>query len=308
MGAGMQSLQLRLFDDREALIAERLQSGGRSNFRTQLLKWVGNKQRVAPQIISCFPPKFGTYYEPFLGSAGVLGVLAPPAGFGSDTFEPLVGIWKTLAKRPKLLKKWYADRHIGVAADEDKIAHYEAIKANYNRRPNAADLLFISRACYGGVVRFRKRDGGISTPCGQHQPISPESFSTRVDIWRERVGHIEFSCLDFRDAMANAGRGDLIYCDPPYVDSQSILYGAQSFKLDDLFSEIEHAKHRGVFVAMSIDGTKKSGRHYCNVEIPESLFKREVVIDCGRSMLRRFQREGGDLGDEVVKDRLLLTY
>ncbi len=35
-------------------------------FRTQLLKWVGNKQKQAGAIISHFPKTFGTYYEPFL--------------------------------------------------------------------------------------------------------------------------------------------------------------------------------------------------------------------------------------------------
>ena len=41
----------------------------------------------------------------------------------------------------------------------EKVASYEAIKASYNAAPNAADLLFLCRSCYGGVVRFRKADG-----------------------------------------------------------------------------------------------------------------------------------------------------
>ena len=41
-------------------------------FKSQLLKWVGNKQKQATDIISFFPNTFGTYFEPFLGSGGVL--------------------------------------------------------------------------------------------------------------------------------------------------------------------------------------------------------------------------------------------
>jgi DNA adenine methylase len=67
-------------------------------------------------------------------------------------------------------------------------------------------------------------------------------------------------------------------------------------------------KTRGVRVALSIDGTKKSGRVDCMLDIPEGLFEREVFVNCGRSMLRRFQREGETLEDEIVHDRLLLTY
>ena len=61
-------------------------------------------------------------------------------------------------------------------------------------------------------------------------------------------------------------------------------------------------------VALSIDGTKKSGTKICDLDIPEGLFEQEVFVNCGRSMLRRFQRAGETLEDEVVSDRLLLTY
>ena len=64
--------------------------------RSQLLKWIGNKQRFAPEIVSFFPARFGVYREPFLGSAAVLATLAPRQGVGSDIFAPLVEIWQTL--------------------------------------------------------------------------------------------------------------------------------------------------------------------------------------------------------------------
>ena len=40
-----------------------------------LLKWVGNKRKVASQIISYFPKNINNYYEPFLGSGAVLAEL-----------------------------------------------------------------------------------------------------------------------------------------------------------------------------------------------------------------------------------------
>ena len=70
--------------------------GGSKPFRTQLLKWVGNKQKQADSIIGFFPKQFGAYFEPFLGSGGVLGVLAPKKAVATDTFAPLVQIWQTL--------------------------------------------------------------------------------------------------------------------------------------------------------------------------------------------------------------------
>jgi DNA adenine methylase len=108
--------------------------------------------------------------------------------------------------------------------------------------------------------------------------------------------------------MEASSKEDLIYCDPPYTFTQSILYGAQSFNLADLFRAIYQCKKRGAYVALSIDGTKRSGEMVCNVPLPKGLFEREIMIHCGRSMLKRFQMNGKTLESEVVHDRLLLTY
>jgi DNA adenine methylase len=275
-------------------------------FNLQLLKWVGNKQRFAREIISYFPTYYNTYFEPFLGSGGVLGVLAPKNAIASDNFAPLMEIWQAIHDNSSILKSWYFERYSEMKKD-DKVKVYEKIKAAYNKNPNGADLLFLSRSCYGGVVRFRK-DGYMSTPCGIHDPISPESFSRRVDIWHERVSGTTFMQADFEVAMLMAKRGDVIYCDPPYKDSQAILYGAQTFSLPHLIEVISKCKARGVFVLLSIDGTKKTGKKHISLPIPDGLFEREVFVHVGRSMLKRFQMGGETLEAEVVADRLLLTY
>ncbi len=276
-------------------------------FSAQLLKWIGNKQRFAHEIIRMFPDRFERYHEPFVGSGAVIGTLAPTKGYASDVFQPLIQIWQTLHRDPEQLVGWYRDRH-GLIETLGKDGAYEEVRSSYNRQPNGADLLFLSRACYGGVVRFRKTDGYMSTPCGVHDPIAPRSFKQRADEWHRRTRGVEFLCLDYREAMREAKRGDLVYCDPPYANSQTILYGAQAFSLDSLFEEIERCKARGVFVALSIDGSKKSGAKQVDIAPPDALFVNEYLVNCGRSMLRRFQMGGQTLEGEVVADRLLTTY
>ncbi len=203
-----------------------------------LLKWIGNKQRYASQIVN-FMPEYNTYIEPF--------------------------------------------------------------------PPNPYDLLFLCRACYGGVVRFTK-DGRMSTPVGAHRAISPQSLMQRIYAWRERVHNTTFIHADFELTMANATKGDLVYCDPPYEYTQRILYGAQDFSLERLWTAIERGKSRGAKVILSLDGKKKSGSVTLHFNIPKGLFEREVSIDCGGSMLRRFQKRGETMENEVVHDGLLLTW
>ena len=282
-------------------------SGGNAPFRSQLLKWVGNKQKQADTIIRYFPAYFDRYFEPFLGSGGVLGVLAPQRAIASDTFRPLTEIWQVLKSDKELLKQQYAERHALISKVGKKQA-YEEVLRSYNLKPNGADLVFLCRACYGGVVRFRKNDGYMSTPVGVHDPVPPESFSRRVDVWHARTMGTEFLHSDFADAMSLAKGDDLVYCDPPYGDSQSILYGAQAFSIARLFEAIAACKQRGAKVALSIDGTKFSGRKLCDVPVPPGLFEREEFVSVGRSMLKRFQMDGQSLEDHEVSDRLLLTY
>ncbi len=97
-------------------------------FKTQLLKWIGNKQRFAHEIASFLPlSDTSTYFEPFLGSGAVLGTLAPERAIATDTFAPLMGVWSALAESPELLIQWYAERWEQFNSAADRVAAYERI-------------------------------------------------------------------------------------------------------------------------------------------------------------------------------------
>lgn len=271
----------------------------------QLLKWIGSKQRFVRRIAAHFPATFSTYLEPFLGGGAMLAALSPKRAVGSDVLEPLIGIFRAVQRTPDEAKDWYTQRWalIGQMGQHDAYHH---VRDRYNAKPNPADLLFISRVGYGGLIRFRI-NGHISTACGAHEPIRPRSFAERVDRWTERIQGVSFECVDYRETMARAGQEDLVYCDPPYAESQRILYGAQRFSVEDLWLAVERCKARGAVVAVSLAGTKRSGAITVSTEVPDGLFSREIRIDVGRSMMRRFQMTGQGLEGELVTERLLIT-
>lgn len=273
----------------------------------QLLKWIGNKQKFAAEIISYFPSSYGSYYEPFLGSGAVLAALAPERAVAGDVFKPLVEIWQQLHDDVEQIIDWYAERHALIEKMGKKEA-YAKVLSSYNDNPNGADLLFLSRTCYGGVVRFRKSDGAMSTPCGPHRPMPVENFAERAEIWAARTHGAKFVHGDFEKTMRSANSGDLAYFDSPYADSQGIIYGAQGFSVPRLFDVVADLKRRGVYVAVSLDGTKKSGDKTVNLPIPKGLFEREVYVKLGSSMLKRFQLTDQNGDAHHVSDRLLLTY
>lgn len=271
----------------------------------QVLKWVGNKFRYAEAIASHFPNEFGTYYEPFVGTGSVLATLAPREAVASDTLGVLVDLLTQVRDDPAPLIEHY-DEQRQLLVDLGRDA-YEEIKARFNGNPTPGDLLVVSRSCYGGVVRFT-RSGYFSTPMGPHTPMPTEKLRAHVLNWQIRFAGTDFRRMDFSQTMAQADEGDLVYCDPPYLHGQSILYGAQDFRLQDLWSATAAAARRGARVAVSVDGYRKSGNKFVDLGIPDGVFSRELLVERGGCMLRRFQLGGSDTIHEKVADRLLLTW
>lgn len=283
----------------------------------QLLKWIGNKHRFAKEIVSYMPDDINTYYEPFLGSGAVLAELSSmnqnslikkyTKAVGSDILPFLIEIFNYVKDEPEILIDHYR-KNISTY-NEDRQAKYLEIRDRFNKDFNALDFALLTRTCYSGIIRFRKSDGYMSTPIGPHNPISPETFESRVLAWNELLKEdVSFINRDFREVMDMAGEGDLVYCDPPYTHSQKILYGAQAFDIEDLWTKIRECKERGVKVMLSINGTKRSGREDIGIEAPEGLFERAVFVNCGPSMINRLQRSGEIMEDELVHDSLFFTW
>lgn len=281
-----------------------------------LLKWIGNKQRVASTIVSCMPDSFDNYYEPFLGSGAVLAELLMKDAtslyprfkyaYASDILPFLIDIFNIVKTEPDKLIDYYSKEI--KAYYEDPVAYYDVIRDRFNQNHNGFDFCLLSRTCYSGVIRFRKADGYMSTPRGPHKPISPATFQRRVKLWAELIQKADFNVSGFEEAMSRPQKGDVVYCDPPYTHSQGILYGAQEFNITCLWEKIAECKDRGAYVMLSINGTRESQKKDISVEIPKGLFERELLINCGTSMIDRLQHSGKEMENEVVHDKLLLTW
>lgn len=281
-----------------------------------LLKWIGNKQRFASTIISYMPDSFNNYYEPFLGSGAVLAELLMQDAtslyphfehaYASDILPFLIDIFNIVKKEPEKLIDYYTKEI--EAYYEDPVAHYEVIRDRFNQDHNGFDFCLLSRTCFSGVIRFRKADGYMSTPRGPHKPISPATFQKRVRLWSELIQKADFNVASFEESMSRPQKGDVVYCDPPYTHSQGIIYGAQDFNITRLWDKIAECKDRGAYVMLSINGTRESQKKDISVEVPEGLFERELLVNCGTSMIDRLQNSGKEMENEVVHDKLLLTW
>lgn len=281
-----------------------------------LLKWIGNKQRFAETIISYMPETFNNYYEPFLGSGAVMAELLNmdatrlfphfEHAYGSDILPFLIDIFKITKKTPEDLIQYYQKEISEYYLNPEN--KYNEIQERFNKNHNAYDFCLLSRTCYSGVIRFRKADGNMSTPRGPHTPIKPETFERRVKQWHELLQKATFSCESFSNSMNRPQQGDIVYCDPPYTHSQSIIYGAQDFEIENLWKKIDECKKRGAKVILSINGMRDSKKTDISIIPPEGLFERKLFVNCGISMIDRLQNTGKEMKDKKVDDQLLLTW
>lgn len=281
-----------------------------------LLKWIGNKQRFAETIISYMPNNFKNYYEPFLGSGAVMAELLHADAtmlfphfehaYGSDVLPFLIDVFNTTKENPQTIIEHYK-KEISEYY-QDPLKKYDEIKERFNTRHDPCDFVILSRTCYSGVIRFRKSDGYMSTPRGPHKPISPETFEKRIAQWNGLLQKASFTCESYIESMRYPQEGDVVYCDPPYTHSQSIIYGAQDFDINILWEMIAACKERGAKVMLSINGMRDSKKKDISATPPEGLFKRKLFVNCGISMIDRLQNNGKEMKDKRVDDQLLLTW
>ena len=281
-----------------------------------LLKWIGNKQRFAAEIISYMPEDFNNYYEPFLGSGAVMAELLYSDAnkmfphfkhaYGSDVLPFLIDIFELVKDNPQLLENYYREEIDKYC--ENPAQQYDIIKDRFNEQRNPYDFLLLSRTCYSGVIRFRKADGYMSTPRGPHKPIKPDTFAKRLELWHSLLQKASFECESYALMMDKATLGDVVYCDPPYTHSQSIIYGAQDFNIDTLWEKIGECKQRGAKVILSINGMRDSKKTDISITPPPGLFERKLLVNCGTSMIDRLQNTGKEMRDKKVDDQLLLTW
>ncbi len=227
-----------------------------------LLKWAGGKHKLAATIAEAFDgPSKGTWVEPFLGSGAVF--------LHGRAEGHIVGEAILADLNPKLIAFHTAIRdavddvlaEVEALPKEDWRDRYYAVREDFNNGPwygpaHAARLLWLNRAGFNGLYR-ENRQGRYNVPRGSYKTVRIPAEDHLRAVAKALEG-TELIAGGFEEVMRRAGRGDQVYCDPPYVplnrSADFTAYCNGGFDMAaqrDLALEAMRAAFRGATVVLS---------------------------------------------------------
>lgn len=201
------------------------------NSLSPLIRWAGSKRQLLPKLIQKLPPRFGTYIEPFAGSACLFFALNPLKAILSDLNQDLIESYKIISIHP--IRVLRLARNMNSNSKE-----YYRVRAQNPKSLSpiyrAARFMYLNRHCFNALYRTN-RAGEFNVPKGRKTGNFPSEESFRRSA--AALAHAELHCSDFEETLSLAKRGDFVYIDPPYVTRKGAdknVYGCGSFSTDDL--------------------------------------------------------------------------
>lgn len=263
-----------------------------------VIKWSGSKRSQSAKIKSFLPDSFNTYFEPFLGGGSMLYATNPSKSVCGDICVPLIDLWKEIRDNPDALADGYSQRWHRLQSD-GYTAYYE-IRDDFNRKKSPYDLLFLSRTCVNGLIRFNEK-GEFNNSLHYSRPgINPEKLRDIIIDWSAHIQGTEFLASDYTITTAAARPRDVVYLDPPYFHTKGRYFGTIDF--DRFLAFLEKLNSKGIKYLLSFDGIR--GDENYTVDLPKELYKRHEFILSGNSTFKKVI----DKETEKVLESLYLNY
>lgn len=194
------------------------------------LKWAGGKNRLLRQFARLFPPgPVARYFEPFVGSGAVFFHLRGQ-GFAreyslADVNPELINVYTVLRDDLAALIEALALHKAEHAAHARN--HYYRVR-DWDRQPDwaeaspvrrAARMIYLNKTCYNGLWRVNSK-GHFNVPLGRyHNP--PILDEPKLRAASSALAGVRLGAQPFDVVLDQAGPGDFVYFDPPYVPLSS---------------------------------------------------------------------------------------
>ena len=237
-------------------------------------------------ILNFLPAKFGRLVEPFSGSAAMTlacAVRGRAAQYWlNDLNQPLAELLNLMINRPEELADHYASLWKGEAVDA--LEHFYTVRETFNRTQDPKLFLYLLTRCIKGAVRYNGDGLFNQSPDKRRLGTRPETMRQNIiTISRLLRGKALVTSHDFRDVLAAADSGDVVYMDPPYQgtsgERDSRYLNGLSF--DDFVTALDGLNSRGLRYAISYDG--RTGEKSHGEPLPSYLNLTLIELEAGRS-------------------------
>lgn len=232
-----------------------------TNFASKpFLKWAGGKQRLLPTLLPLIP-NGKRLIEPFVGA----GAVSLSSNFGkyliNDANPDLVSVWVALKERPRDFierSSWFFEK--GNCSLDAYMRIRNEFNGEYDRFERAVRLIYLNRLGFNGMYRVNK-SGAYNVPYGypKKMPGFPAEWLERAAL---KMNRFEVRGGGYLGAIEDAGKGDVVYCDPPYlgIDCQDASFPYTNVRFDilefnSLVSSCMRAYLRGAKVVLSHSDT-----------------------------------------------------
>jgi DNA adenine methylase len=237
-----------------------------------LLKWAGGKRQLLPALRQHYPASFDRYIEPFLGSGAVFfDLLSAERLHGrvvrlADANPDLIGCYRAVRDEPEAvidalgrLERDHRARgsecYYEVRDRRFNPARAEAAGAPASGRYDAtlaAMFIYLNRTGFNGLFRLN-RSGAFNVPAGRYaDPAICEPDHIRSVARALSSNGVSLECMAFDRSLDQAGDGDFIYCDPPYVPVSKTAHFAHYTAGG--FAETDHARLLAALLAAARRG------------------------------------------------------
>lgn len=276
------------------------------------IKWVGGKSRLAKLIVDQFVLTTN-YYEPFCGGGAVFIELLqrfntiPGTMFISDTNPVLIKLFQIIQDDP-------TDLIASLRTDIDRETYYQ-LRTEFNEIKTSLTLdtishfMMLNRSCFRGLYRENKQ-GNFNVPFGHYKSISYDIDNIRQLHKLLNKCRIIFTCEDYRQSMSRATDRDLIYLDPPYVntftdytadgfDHDTFLKVANSLSAHVVMSNSSNANIPNTFFVVPIRSKQRINSKKPGATMHEILAVKTSVDSVSRLILSYTQL---DLNNPILRD------
>ena len=183
-----------------------------------VVKWVGGKRQLLPQILPLIPKRMTAYCEPFLGGGAVLFALQPKRALVNDLNQDLITVYRVIKEDADALIE-HLSRHENTPEYFYRIRDLDRDKEAYAAMSDvekASRLLYLNKTCCNGLFRVNA-SGAFNSPYGHYRRPNIVNEQTIRGVSRYfNSCDITFFSGDFASVLEQVPKGGFVYLDPPY--------------------------------------------------------------------------------------------